>query len=48
VVEYLWTDVDFDKGELTAQHTLSRVDGELLLTERKTDRSRRRIPGTPA
>ncbi|CAA0120995.1 Transposase from transposon Tn916 [Mycolicibacterium vanbaalenii] len=40
----LWSDVDLDKGELTVRHTLSRVDGELVLTEPKTDRSRRRVP----
>jgi integrase len=39
-----WSDVDLDKGELTVNHTLSRVDRELVLTEPKTDRSRRRVP----
>ncbi len=40
----LWSDVDLDKGELRVRHTLSRVDRELVLTEPKTDRSRRRVP----
>ena len=40
----LWSDLDLDKGELTVRHTLSRVDGALVLTEPKTDRSRRKVP----
>ncbi|MCW2512245.1 MAG: phage integrase [Mycobacterium sp.] len=44
VAGLLWADVDLDKGELTVRHTLSRVDRELVLTEPKTDRSRRRVP----
>lgn len=44
VAGLLWTDVDLDRGELTVRHTLSRVDGTLVLTEPKTDRSRRRVP----
>ena len=39
-----WQDVDLDRGELRVRHTLSRVDGELVLTDVKTDRSRRRMP----
>ena len=39
-----WSDLDLPKGELVVRHTLSRVDGELVLTEPKTDRSRRRLP----
>jgi integrase len=39
-----WSDLDLPKGELRVRHTLSRVDGELVLTEPKTDRSRRRVP----
>lgn len=39
-----WPDVDLDKGELRVRYTLSRVDGQLVLTEPKTDRSRRRVP----
>lgn len=44
VAGLLWSDVDLDKAELSVRHTLSRVDGELVLTEPKTDRSRRRVP----
>jgi integrase len=39
-----WSDVDLSKGEVRVRHTLSRVDGALVLTEPKTDRSRRRVP----
>jgi integrase len=44
VAGLLWTDLDLNKGELTVRHTLSRADGELVLSEPKTDRSRRRLP----
>lgn len=44
VAGLLWSDLDLDKGELMVRHTLSRIDGELVLTEPKTDRSRRRVP----
>lgn len=44
VAGLLWSDVDLDKNELRVRHTLSRVDGALILTEPKTDRSRRRVP----
>lgn len=40
----LWPDIDLTKGELTVRHTLSRVDGDLLLTAPKTERARRRVP----
>jgi integrase len=39
-----WGDLNLAKGELRVRHTLSRVDGELVLTEPKTDRSRRGVP----
>lgn len=39
-----WDDVDLSKGELRVRHTVTRVDGVLLLAEPKTDRSRRRVP----
>jgi integrase len=39
-----WADVDLANGHLTVRHTLSRVGGELVLTEPKTARSRRRVP----
>lgn len=44
VAGLLWSDIDLKKGELPVRHTLSRVDGELVLTEPKTDRSRRKVP----
>ena len=44
VAGLLWSAVDLDKGELVVRHTLSRVGAELVLTEPKTDRSRRRVP----
>ena len=44
VAGLLWSAIDLDKGELMVRHTLSRVGAELLLTEPKTDRSRRRVP----
>lgn len=43
-----WADVDLVKGELKVTHTLSRVDGQLILTKPKTNRSRRRLPLSPA
>lgn len=39
-----WSDIDLTEGELRVRNTLSRVDGELVLTEPKTDHSRRRLP----
>ncbi len=39
-----WAEVDLDKAEMTVKHTLSRVGGELVLSEPKTTRSRRRVP----
>jgi integrase len=44
VAGLLWSSVDLDKGQLMVRHTLSRVGAELVLTEPKTDRSRRRVP----
>jgi len=38
-----WDDVDLDAAHLTVRHTLARVDGELVLLEPKTERSRRTI-----
>ena len=45
-----WADVDFDKGTLRVRGTLSRVGGKLVVTEPKTEKSRRNIPlrGTAA
>jgi integrase len=39
-----WSDVDLAKGMLRVRGTLSRVDGELLVTEPKTARSKRFVP----
>lgn len=39
-----WSDVDLAKAELSVRHTLIRVGGELVLSEPKTTRSRRRVP----
>ncbi len=39
-----WSDVDLAKAEMTVKHTLGRVGGELVLSEPKTTRSRRRVP----
>jgi integrase len=44
VAGLMWADLDLDRDELVVRHTLSRVDGELALSEPKTDRSRRRVP----
>ncbi len=44
VAGLLWSDVKLANGELTVRRTLSRVGGELVLTEPKTARSRRRVP----
>ncbi len=45
-----WTDVDLDGGVLRVRGTLSRINGRLVITEPKTDKSRRRLPlrGTAA
>ena len=39
-----WSDVDLEAGMLTVRATLGRVGGELIITEPKTDRSRRSVP----
>ncbi|WP_448619525.1 tyrosine-type recombinase/integrase [Geodermatophilus sp. URMC 65] len=39
-----WSDVDLGKGILRVRGTLSRIDGELTVTEPKTARSRRFVP----
>jgi len=44
VAALLWSVVDLKKCELTVLRTLSRVEGHLVLTDVKTDRSRRRVP----
>src|SRR6478672_4885250 len=43
-----WTDMDLDSGLLTVRGTLGRVGGKLVVSEPKTDRSRRTVPlGAP-
>ena len=39
-----WTDVDLDEGWLKVERGLQRVNGQLVTTETKTQRSRRTIP----
>jgi integrase len=42
-----WSDVDLDAGMLVVRGTLGRVSGKLVITEPKTDRSRRTVPIAP-
>jgi integrase len=39
-----WSDVDLAKGVLRVRGTLSRIDGELVVTEPKTAKSKRFVP----
>jgi len=39
-----WADVNLTKGTLRVRGTLSRIDGELTITEPKTAKSRRFVP----
>jgi integrase len=39
-----WSDVDLDGGVLTVRGTLGRVEGKLVISEPKPDRSRRSVP----
>src|SRR5260370_31917505 len=39
-----WSDVDLDAGKLVVRGTLGRVGGKLIITEPKTERSRRSVP----
>lgn len=43
-----WSDVDLDNGVLKVARTVSRVGGQLVFTEPKTQRSRRTVPLSPA
>jgi integrase len=43
-----WERVDLDGGTLRVAATLSRIGDRLLITEPKTDRSRRTVPLSPA
>lgn len=42
-----WSNVDLHAGVLVVRGTLNRVDGRLVITEPKTDRSRRPVPVPP-
>jgi integrase len=43
-----WTDIDLDAGLVAVRGTLGRVGGKLVVSEPKTDRSRRTVPlGAP-
>jgi integrase len=39
-----WSDVDLDAGLLVVRGTLGRVGGHLIITDPKTERSRRTVP----
>jgi integrase len=39
-----WSDVDLDNGPVTVRGTLGRMGGRLVVSEPKTDRSRRTVP----
>ncbi|MDG5483340.1 tyrosine-type recombinase/integrase [Mycolicibacterium gadium] len=39
-----WSDVDLDSGMLVVRGTLGRVEGKLVISEPKNDRSRRSVP----
>jgi integrase len=39
-----WSDINFTAKSLTVRQTVLRVDGRLILTPPKTDRSRRTVP----
>ena len=43
-----WEHVDFTDGSVRVSDTVSRIDGELVVSEAKTDRSRRTVPLPPA
>ena len=42
-----WQDVDLDAGMLTVRGTVGRIGGRLVVSEPKTDRSRRVVPLAP-
>jgi integrase len=43
-----WSDVELTNGILRARGTLSRVNGHVVISEPKTERSRRDVPLSPA
>lgn len=42
-----WKDIDWQRATFTVRNTLGRVGGELVLSEPKTERSRRTLPLSP-
>lgn len=42
-----WDDVDLEAGLLRVRGTLARVDGDLVVTDTKTEKSRRTVPLSP-
>jgi integrase len=42
-----WSDIDLDKGTLRIAGTLARLNGQLVVSEPKTQKSRRTLPLTP-
>lgn len=42
-----WRDVDLEEGLLRVRGTLARVDGELVVTDTKTEKSKRPVPLSP-
>jgi integrase len=44
VAGLLWSDLNLTRRELVVRNTVARIGGELVLTEPKTARSRRRVP----
>jgi hypothetical protein len=43
-----WEHVDLDAGVLRVAATIMRINGRLVISEPKTDRSRRGVPLAPA
>jgi integrase len=43
-----WRDVELDDGTLRVRGTLARVHGALMVTDTKTEKSRRTVPLSPA
>ncbi len=44
VLALQWSDVDLDRRMLRVRGTLARIDGQLLVTEPKTAKSKRFVP----
>jgi integrase len=43
-----WSDVDLTNSILRVRGTLSRANGNLVISEPRTERSRRNVPLSPA